>query len=118
MKRTTLGIGIAVAILLCVGIFLFFYPSEHVQYKTFQKEGLSFKYPANWKDYTADIPEEDILVAVGDPETVGFQNMSIPTTMIVIKKSVIPIIIFRKDYQKKTEIFEDILLDFWICSIF
>jgi hypothetical protein len=91
MKRSTIMVLIVFLIILFLGIFLFYQAEEPVEYKTFQKEGFSFKYPSDWKDYTADIPEEDILVAMGDPETVGFQNMSIPTTMIVIKKSVIPI---------------------------
>ncbi len=91
MKRSTLGIVIIVSILLCVGIFLLFYPSPTVEYKTYETEGLSFKYPEHWKDYTGDLNESGILLAIGDPETVGFQNMSIPTTMIVIQKSVIPL---------------------------
>lgn len=68
---------------LYLGFSLFFnqgvYGSYQVKYKTFQKEGVSFKYPNNWRFYTSKM-EPEAFVAIGDPKTVGFDGMDIATS--------------------------------------
>ena len=58
--------------------------------KTFSKDNIAFDYPGSWQDYTEKFNannSEKQLAFVGDPNTVGFHNMTLPTTALVITKT-------------------------------
>lgn len=79
-----------------------------VKYKKFTKNDISFKCPTTWVDYTDKLNYQQttsidvktgkprstqivntnqFMVGVGDPSTVGYQNMTVPTTMMVISNT-------------------------------
>lgn len=76
-----------------------------VKYKNFTKNNISFKCPTNWVDYTEKLNNQQttsidfktgkpkstqvvnsnqFMVGVGDPNAVGYRNMTVPTTMMII----------------------------------
>jgi hypothetical protein len=79
-----------------------------IRYKTYTKNNISFKCPLNWVDYTDKlnyrqttsfdvktskpkstqvVNTNQFTVGVGDPDTVGYQNMTVPTTMMIISNT-------------------------------
>ncbi|MCK9150872.1 hypothetical protein [Methanobacterium alcaliphilum] len=105
-------IFVLVLIFVCVSLFSGheIYGSQPDEYKTFQKESVSFKYPSNWKIYTSKMEPESFAV-VGNPKTEGYEDMNLPTTMVVINKNVMSADVnnsYSENYYSQRIINEDV----------